>query len=59
MKRKLGGAEFFSKKIGGEDFFTAGFENAKFYFSKKAIFENQKVIYIGPSDSRRFIESFS
>ena len=35
---------------GGEDYFTPKFENARFHFSKKAIFEDQKVIYVGSSD---------
>ena len=31
-------------------FFTKKFENARFHFSKKAIFEDQKVICVGSSD---------
>ena len=36
---------------GGEHFFTTNFENPKCRFSKKAIFEDQKVIYVGSCDS--------
>ena len=46
------GGEDFSKKIrGAKTFFTTKFENPRFRFSKKAIFEDQKVIFVGSSDS--------
>ena len=48
---KKGGEEFFSKKIrGAKTFFTIIFKNPRFYFSKKDIFEDQKVIFVGSSD---------
>ena len=53
---------FFRKKLGGEDFFTIKFEIPRFNLSKKAIFEDQKVIYVGLSgvrDIQKYIESFS
>ena len=51
--KKIRGAKtFFQKKIrGAKTFFTIIFENPRFHFSKKAIFEDQKVIYVGSSDS--------
>ena len=53
---RQGGENFFSKKIwGAETFFTKKNENSRFHFSKKAIFEDQKVIYVGSSDSSVFI----
>ena len=32
---------------GGEDFFTEKFENPRFHFSKKAIFEDQSYVWLG------------
>ena len=50
-KKKLGGRRLFFQKIrGAKTFFTKIFENPRFHFSKKAIFEDQKVIYVGYSD---------
>ena len=46
-----GGRRLFFEKKGGEDIFTTKFENARFHFSKKAIFEDQKVIFVESSDS--------
>ena len=40
---------------GGEDFFTTKFENPRLHFSKEAIFEDQKRINVGSSDSSVFI----
>ena len=45
------GEDFFSKKKEAKTFFTIIFENPRFDFSKKAIFEDQKVIFVGSSDS--------
>ena len=52
-RKKLGGRTlFFSKKIrGAKTFFTTKFDNPRFHFSKKAIFEDQKVIWVGSNDS--------
>ena len=45
FRKNKGGEDFFSKKIrGATTFFTIIFENPRFHFSKKAIFEDQKVI---------------
>ena len=38
-------------KIRAKTFFTIIFENPRFNFSKKSIFEDQKVIFVGSSDS--------
>ena len=51
-RNKKGGGEFFSKKIrGAKTFFTIMIENPRKIFSKKSIFEDQKVIFFGSSDS--------
>ena len=67
FRKKLGGGNFFSKKIsgrrlfskkirGGKDFFTKKIENPRIHISKKAIFEDQKVMYVvGWSDLSVFI----
>ena len=65
-KKNIGGGDFFSEKIKGrrpfvkkirraKTLFTIKFENPRFHFSKKAIFEDQKVTYVGLSDSYVFI----
>ena len=59
FSKKLGGAQTFSKKKyeGSGDFFrrrgffTTKFGNPRFNFSKKAILDDQKVIYVGSSHS--------
>ena len=49
---RQGGEDFFSKKFrGAKTFFTIKFENLGFHIFKIDIFEDQKVIYIGSSDS--------
>ena len=50
-KKDQGARTFFDKDEGGEDFFTIKFENPRFNFAKKAIFEDKKVTYVGSSDS--------
>ena len=51
FSKKNRGAKNFFRKKGGEDLFTTKFENPRFHFSKRAIFEDHKVIYVGSSDS--------
>ena len=55
FRKKRGVGELFLEKIGGEHFFPKKIsEDLKiqdFTFQKKSIFEDQKVIYVGSSDS--------
>ena len=61
--KEIGGANIFSRKIRGTElffrkkgtFFTTKFENPRFHFSKRAIFEEPKVIYVGSSNSSLLI----
>ena len=55
-EHRKGGEDFFRKKLGGQDFFRKKIRRAKTFFkflkskisfSKKAIFEDQKVVYVG------------
>lgn len=48
---------FFASKIGAKTFFANNikFGNLGFQFSKNGIFEGQKVIYVGSSESDMFI----
>ena len=41
-----GAKTFFRKNLGGENFFTTKSGNPRFHSSKKAIFENQRVIIV-------------
>ena len=47
FENKIGAGTFFEKIRGAKTFFTIIFENQRFNFSKKAIFEDQKVIFVG------------
>ena len=46
---------FFGKKLGGEDLFYYEIWKSKISYFKKSHFEDQKVIYVGSSDSSVFI----
>ena len=51
-----GGEEFLLKKIrGATTFLLQNLKIQDFIFQKRAIFEDQKVIYVGSSDSIVFI----
>ena len=47
-EKNRGAKTFYRKKLGGDDFFNTEIQD---FIFKKAIFEDQKVIYVGSSDS--------